>query len=353
MESGSTGYLAGPILRSVLRSVAEGKALNTIILAKPNKHTIGYGHHADPDCYVDYNYCKSRDDVDVVRMVFGCGALSWDMGCYLTLIIAKKEAFKSKGFGDELYREMLTLIAEAEEKAYGVPVRHRPLNDTEIKGKKVGGWGGFSAGDALTFYGFEQVKEPDYETAERALRTPPEKIADKGIAAVAERIAYLEGEAGREIPFDEHCKVLQKAFEEHFDMTLVPGELTDEEKARADAEWAKLSSDEWNLVNTDERKLGPLLPEVRRGEYVTKIPGGPALRVVTYTKEHKIQNISITGSIHCDPPETPFWIEDALRGVAVDENIIRAKIEEVFTRGKVAMGTPDDFVRAVMGALGG
>ena len=78
-----------------------------------------------------------------------------------------------------------------------------------------------------------------------------------------------------------------------------------------------------------------------------------SLRIVTYIKENKLQNISITGSIHCDPPPMIWWMEDALRGMPIDETVIRAKIEEIFAKGTVAMGIADDFVKAVMGAVAG
>jgi lipoate-protein ligase A len=248
---------------------------------------------------------------------------------------------------------MLTLIADVFSKVYSTPVVYRPLNDLEIRGRKIGGYGSFTVGDARTFYGFFQAKVPDYEVMEKVLLTPPEKVADKITKTAIERAAYLEEDIGKEVPWETIKEAVCKGFEEHFNMKLVPGELTDYEKELIERDWSEISSEEWILANTDERRLGPMPPGAKRCENVAKVSGGPALRIVAYIKDNKIQNISITGSIHCDPPPMIWWMEDALRGVPIDESIIRAKIEEVFTKGTVAMGTADDFVRAVMGAVAG
>jgi hypothetical protein len=223
----------------------------------------------------------------------------------------------------------------------------------EIKGRKLGGYGSYTIGDARTFYGFYQLKEPDLALAGKVLRTPPEKVMDKVTKTAAERMAYHEEAVGREVPWEELDEVLKKAVVEHFNIKLVPGELIDEERRRTEELAALLTSEEWGRANTDDRKLGPMPPGAERREGITKVTGGPALRIVAYInpKENRIINVSITGSMHCDPRPMPFWLEGALKGVLIDENTIRTKVEELFSIGTVAAATADDYVKAIMGAV--
>lgn len=93
---------------------------------------------------------------------------------------------------------------------YNIPVNYRPLNDLEIQQRKIGGFGGYIVGDAYIFYGFYQAKRADLETAAKVLKTPPEKIADKGVTTTVERMCCIEEAAGREIPWEEFKNALKK-----------------------------------------------------------------------------------------------------------------------------------------------
>jgi lipoate-protein ligase A len=337
-------------------AIGQGKAPPTVYLATYTKNTASLGLHTNADVYIDYNYCKSRDDIVVSRGKYGYGALFFDKGSCYWMVVGRKEDFKLKELTlNELYRSVLTHMAEAVSKEYNVPVHYRPLNDLEIKQRKIGGYGGYSVGDTYNFYGFYQLKLADTATAEKVLKTPPEKVADKVTKTAAERMACIEEEAGREISWEDFKNTLKKASAEYFGIELVPGELTDYEKELFEKDWKWVSSEEFILSNSDDRRLGPMPPGAKRREGVTKVTGGPALRIVAYInpEENRIINISITGSIHSDPRPLPFWLEGALKGVRCEENAIRAKVEEIFSIGQVGAATPADFVKAIMVAVAG
>lgn len=121
----------------------------------------------------------------------------------------------------------------------------------------------------------------------------------------------------------------------YFGVELVPGELTDYEKELFEKDWKVVSSEEFIQAQSDERRLGPMPAGAKRCENIMKVPGGPALRVAAYVKDNRILNISITGSIHCSPRPMPLWLEGALKGVLIDEDTVRAKVEEIFSIGQV------------------
>jgi lipoate-protein ligase A len=292
--------------------------------------------------------------VPVARGCFGFGGLYLNINTHAWFVYAKSEKYDTKGFGPkgELYGEMLTMWANTLATHFNAPFTYRPLNDVEIRGYKVGGYGGFEIGDSTTFYGFVQIGPgPTAEQVNRYLKTPPGKLADKAIETVGLRGTCFEDAVGRKINPHEVKELLKKRLEEKFNMTLVPAELTDEERQEIVESYKSDMSEDWILANTDEVKFGTIPPDADVRRYAMKVPGGPNIHVVALVKEDTIQDISITGSIHCTPRDFPLEIERAVKGARIDEKVIKQRIDEVFTRGSVGMGTAEDFTKAVMGAV--
>lgn len=338
-------------LETLLPLVAEGKSSPLMCLIRPQKYSVLIGLYTDADLYVDLDYCR-KNDIEVERGRFGFGALAWDSGtCEFTFLLPRK-IFTSDEMV-EVYKEILTKCAEIFSDIFHTEAYYRPLNDIEIRQRKVGGSYTKAGGDYRMTGSFFQVKEPDMEFASRALRTPPEKVADKVTATTAERISYLEEDYGKEVPWEEVIEKVRKYGEEYFNLNLIPGTFTDEEIATIDRAYETRLSDEVLLINSERRRLGPLPPGAERREKAMKLPHGPALRIVAYVnpEENRIINISITGSMHAAPIGIPYWLEGALKGVLIDEEHIRPRVEEIFNIGQIAMAAPDDYVKAIMAAV--
>ena len=80
------------------------------------------------------------------------------------------------------------------------------------------------------------------------LKVPDEKIKDKLIASVKERVTSVKNELGREIGTAELEKSFTAGFAKALGAEFKPGELTDAERAAANKLYKeKYSTDAWNF----------------------------------------------------------------------------------------------------------
>ena len=87
----------------------------------------------------------------------------------------------------------------------------------------------------------------DVEKMFSLLKVPNEKIRDKLIQNVKERVTGVQDVIGKEVSFDEVVKALEKGFEESLNIKLEKSELTDEELELAkELAETKYSEKEWN-----------------------------------------------------------------------------------------------------------
>jgi lipoate-protein ligase A len=344
------------VLPAVIRAVTEGIATNTYFILSVQKHGVTLGYHADAERFINIEYCK-KHDIDMGRLLLGHGSVIYDRGNMIGCNVCDRKLVKA-GTLPALFAEILTACAETFGKSFGINAYYRPLNDIQVGGKKVTGSAFMMYPNVVSCPIFVQVTPPDVEIVGKALLAPPEKFADKAEAemesaeALASRAYSYEQAAGREISLDEMKEAMKEAMAKKFDIELIPGELTDEEKKWMRESKEKYFNDEWLLGSTVRKKLREIPPDVKRCEYGMKVPGGPALYVVPLIKEDKIQKIAITGSMHTTPLTLIEDLERALEGCPVAEGAIRGKANEILSKGMVGAATPDDFVKAIMGAVG-
>ena len=74
---------------------------------------------------------------------------------------------------------------------------------------------------------------------------PLEKISDKGIQSVEERLTDLNRVLDKKIPLDEVNKAMRYGIEETFNVSLKESEMTDEEKKLAEKLLPKYYDEEW------------------------------------------------------------------------------------------------------------
>ncbi len=117
-----------------------------------------------------------------------------------------------------------------------------PLNDIVVNGKKVSGSAQTRRKGVLLQHG-TLLLGVDVEKMFSVLKVPSEKLRDKIIKDVKERVTSLAGTT-----FDDMASSLKTSFAEKFDAQLVADNLSTEEISRA--KWLaerKYSSKEWNF----------------------------------------------------------------------------------------------------------
>lgn len=86
---------------------------------------------------------------------------------------------------------------------------------------------------------------PDVRRMFELLKVSPEKISDKFIASVFERVTTVERELGRKPSFEEVREAMIKGFGKSLDIELVENKLTNREVKLAQDLRPKYTSEEW------------------------------------------------------------------------------------------------------------
>jgi lipoate-protein ligase A len=80
------------------------------------------------------------------------------------------------------------------------------------------------------------------------LKVPNEKIRDKMIKAVGERVTSINGYLKRNTTFEELKDAFLRGFEEAFKIELVPGEtIESEQQSSVRLQTEKYATKEWNF----------------------------------------------------------------------------------------------------------
>lgn len=345
-----TGVLEGRLNIAIGQAIVEarqaGRVPDTLrFLRFPPTALVG--RHQVLGQEVDLDYCR-ENGVGLARRITGGGAIFMEPG-----LLGWELAFDRRSLGGGSLPDLTRAICEAAAAGIsrlGVEARYRPRNDIEIGGRKVSGTGGFFDGNTLFFQGTVLV-DMDPAVMMSALRVPRAKLAKRNLDSVEQRVITLRELLGAATPaMGDIQQALVDAFAERFACRAVPGELSDAERAQAEALYHEEIGTEAFLDDIAE-------PPAARGDLVGRCqcPGGA---ITAYLRlegpaQNRIRGALITGDFFVTPPRTVFDLESRLRGVAVDD--LEATVRGFFAEAGVeALSvTPDDFLAALQDALEG
>ena len=334
------------------RGVMEGVSPNTVVLNVAPEDSFTVGLLDDPEKAIDLNFCRQKGIIVRRRNTTG-GTIYLAKGsaviCYY-LRLADPTVPRTIG---EAFPKILGDFAAAAQNLFHFPAKYRPLNDVEVEGRKLMPSSCKVERDTLVFRLVLNVKPQNVEVTSRAILLPPEKVQDKALKTVEERLTDLEREAGREITHQDLENIVRKAIQLSFgEIELVSGGMNaDEEKYWQEFREA-YSRDNWLLANSEAYRFKKIPPEAKRGEQRVKAVAG-LIRAVVLKHENRIYDVILTGDFHPRPQTILRDMESALRGgpVAIEE--IQRRMGEIYHRPGVEISgtTPEDFSSAVLGAL--
>jgi lipoate-protein ligase A len=224
-------YTNMAIDEAICRLRSQGKSPNTIRLYRWNPSAVSIGYFQILEQEVDVEACK-RLNVDIVRRMTGGGAVyhSYDGEITYSVIVNQDHP--------KIPRDILKsyeLICQGVifgMTKLGIEAEFRPINDIDVNGKKISGnaqtrrWGVFLQHGTV-------LLDTDIKTMFTVLKVSAEKISDKLIKSVEDRVTTIRRELGRSVSFVEASEAFKTAFPQILEVELFEAGLSCEERALA------------------------------------------------------------------------------------------------------------------------
>ncbi|MCX6695435.1 MAG: biotin/lipoate A/B protein ligase family protein [Candidatus Altiarchaeota archaeon] len=227
---------------SILKHVSEGSSQPTVRLYgwKPPAVSIGYFQGLEEE--VDLEACRSLG-VDYVRRITGGGAVYHDME--LTYSFIAREDYVPKDMLESYKMVCGGLVAGLG--ILGIEAEFAPLNDIVTGGRKISGNAQTRRMGCVLQHG-TILLDVDVERMFALLKVPSEKMRDKLVKNVKDRVTSVNGVLGREIRFEEASQAFATGFSKSLGIKLSKGILSESELdlAYKIAE-EKYNSRDWNF----------------------------------------------------------------------------------------------------------
>ena len=330
---------------TLLELKAAGRIPHTLRFLQFSNPTVLVGHHQSVGEEVRLDYCQ-RQGIEINRRLTGGGALYWGKKELGWEIYISKNDPRIPSRIEDLYRRMGE-AASLGLRHLGIRAHFRPRNDIEIQGRKISGTGGTELSGAILFQGTVLV-DFDVDEMLRALRIPTEKLQDKEIESVKERVTCLKWELGRTPSIRTIKAALAKGFEEAFGVRFESKPLTFEEESLLKTKLPYFSSPDYIF------KIRDSLPRRKTLSSILKAPGGLIrISIAMDSKTQVINQILITGDFFAYPKRTIFDLESLLKNSKASPSSIEGIIRSFFSdkKPRIPGVTEVHFIRALDEAI--
>ena len=209
---------------------------------KPHAVSIGYFQGIYDE--VDLEKAKALDS-DVVRRITGGGAVFHEKELTYSFVCSEESKIVPKKILESYQKICGALVKGLGE--LDVSAEFAPLNDILVNGKKISGNAQTRRGGKVLQHG-TLLLDVGVDKMFSLLKVPNEKMRGKIIQDVKQRVTSLEHETGREYSFKDVSDAMKKGFEKQFGVELIPGDLTEEEKNKAEELRKKFAGKEWTFM---------------------------------------------------------------------------------------------------------
>ncbi len=206
---------------------------------RPSAVTIGYFQRVESSVNLEL---ARRLGIQVVRRPTGGGAVYHDERGELTYSVVGPQEFFPRDVR-ETFRFICRGVIDTI-RMFGLEPEFAGVNDILVNGRKISGSAQTREGGMLLQHG-TLMYATDLEMLARLITPPREKLADKGVGSVLERVTTLERELGRGVSFEEVLEAAIDSFS--FLGDLEEGSLTVEEWRLAGELEEKYRDGRWNF----------------------------------------------------------------------------------------------------------
>ena len=306
---------------------------------------MSIGHHQDAKTEVDLQFCQEAG-VPVYRREVGGGALYLDEGQTFWHTIFHKDRV-SNTLGEICTRFLAGPVLALNR--IGIPAVHRPVNDIQVEGRKVGGTGAATIGHSMVVAG-SLMFDFNYELMARVLRVPSEKFRDKVYSTMREYLTTINRELGEDAPERSDAeRILVECFAETLDDEVVRDEPRQDELEAIETQQERIASEDWLHLDglTPSGDRVKIAEGVNVVQGVHKAPGG-LVRATLAVTDGVIEGIVLSGDFFVEPAEARQTLQDALVGVEHYDDEVLAVVK-LHISGVDAPGVDaTDIVAAVM-----
>lgn len=226
---------------ALLRLNSQRKVPNTVRFWRWLPSAVSLGCFQSLEREVDLEAAR-RHGVDVVRRITGGGAVFHDYQGELTYSVVCREEDVPRDI-IESYKLICSGIVRGLENL-GLRAEFRPINDVQVNGRKISGSAQTRRWGSVLQHGTILVS-PDVKLMFELLKVSPEKISDKFISSVFERVTTVERELGKKPSFEQVREAMINGFEKALNVELVEGEMEKTELDLAAEIRPKYASQEW------------------------------------------------------------------------------------------------------------
>ncbi len=225
LTGASTAAKNMAIDRAVLVANSEGKVPPTVRFYEWMPPAISIGYFQSLVEEVDLEVCN-KHGVDYVRRITGGGAVFHDDELTYSIVIPESHKEIPKDIM-ESYGRICGAVIRGLGKL-GIDSEYKPINDIITNMRKISGNAQTRKHKTVLQHG-TVLMDVDVEKMFSLLKVPNEKIRDKLISDVKERVTSIKHILEKDISFETAAQAMKKGFEEEFNIDLVEGTLTGEE----------------------------------------------------------------------------------------------------------------------------
>ncbi len=318
---------------------------DTITFARPLDPFVSIGHHQDAGTEVDLDYCAEAG-IPVYRREVGGGAVYLDGGQTFWHTIFHEDRVPSTLA--DVYTKFLAGPVLALNRM-GIPAVHRPVNDIQVEGRKVGGTGAATIGESMVVAG-SLMFDFNYELMSKVLRVPSEKFRDKVYSTMREYLTTINRELGDEAPERAAAeRVLVECFAETLGEEVVPDDPRQDEVDAIAMQEERIASEDWLHLeglppSGDSVKIAEGVNVV---EGVHKAPGG-LIRATSAIHDGLIEGIVLSGDFFFEPATARQELQEALVGARHEDDAVLGIVKQILSGVDAPGVDAADITAAVM-----
>lgn len=343
-----------PALRSqaVYHGVARALTADAdpvLTLVNPDTPYVCVGVHQEVAKEVDEEYCREHD-LPIIRRHVGGGAVYLDRNQMFFHFMFPHA--RAPQFAANLYPRFIEPVVRTY-RDLGIAAEYRPINDIQVAGRKIGGTGAASIGEATVMVG-SFMFDFDTATMARCLKVPSEKFRDKLKATLDDYMTTMTRELETLPARDEVKAIFLRHVADVLGVTPVADSPTAAELHAIAAEEDALSDSNWTFRKG--RKFIEMGVKISEGTHLTesmhKARGG-LIRTHLLARDGVIESLMLSGDFTCLPEDGVDRLAASLVGIRLDAAALNEAIEARI--GELGLDLPGiepaDIATAILAAV--